>query len=468
MRKRTFRILTGLAIILLGLGVVYGIAVAISTAKLRRAYAALQADGRPMDRKEIIPSPIADTNNAALLYQSAISLLQAEPSGQNRKSPPGASKREQIEREKCNDLLSYLRALCVYFGQDAPTPAMQQELKELMGRKAVDYALFAIEQGTQRPACRQECDYDAGMNLRLPPLQGLRSIAYIVGTKARLEAEAGQMDRAWHWATVQAKLADALRAEPLLICQLVRMSMIQSSYDTIQHLCEIAPPGAEQREQLDTILSTFDDATPLVRAMDGERLLYGEWLFTLPRKELHEAVQDLRFSRMPEPIAWLMMRWLTIKPLLLADHADYIRIMHTTTQSMERPYPSQVPEYNGRFSLTGMLLPAFGRVKTLHCQTAAQVRMTRAGLALLRYRADHGTFPASLDALNMDNLSDPFTQRPLHYRPEDEGFLLYSVGEDLKDNGGAPRPERRDSQPGKKQHPEYDIPWRFPSQISPP
>ncbi len=71
MKKRTARILTVLAAIVVALGIAYVIAVAVSAARLRRAYAELEKDGRPMQMEDVIPPQIPDSENAALLYQSA-------------------------------------------------------------------------------------------------------------------------------------------------------------------------------------------------------------------------------------------------------------------------------------------------------------------------------------------------------------------------------------------------------------
>jgi len=68
------------------------------------------------------------------------------------------------------------------------------------------------------------------------------------------------------------------------------------------------------------------------------------------------------------------------------------------------------------------------------------------GIALAIYRAEKGEYPATLEELTPAFLKviplDPFVDKPLHYKryPDDqiqnEGFLLYSVGEDEKDDGG--------------------------------
>ena len=79
MRKRTVKILKYIAIVLVVLSLIYAIAVGVSAAKLRRAYADLKKDGRPMKQADVIPPEVPDSENAALLYESAALLLKAQP-----------------------------------------------------------------------------------------------------------------------------------------------------------------------------------------------------------------------------------------------------------------------------------------------------------------------------------------------------------------------------------------------------
>ena len=120
----------------------------------------------------------------------------------------------------------------------------------------------------------------------------------------------------------------------------------------------------------------------------------------------------------------------------------------------------------GRSLLTRELTPRVDFDKRVHCGTVAKVHITRAGLALLQYREAHGTFPPSLDALGLEELIDPFVDKPLHYRTEGAGFVVYSVGEDRKDNDGPPTPPRDTSGRRQKKKPEYDLLWRFPRETS--
>ncbi len=63
-----------------------------------------------------------------------------------------------------------------------------------------------------------------------------------------------------------------------------------------------------------------------------------------------------------------------------------------------------------------------------------------ADLAIRLYQHNHGSWPSSLEELVPDYLpqlpTDLHSQGPLVYRRNSEGFLLYSVGPDHRDNGG--------------------------------
>ncbi len=70
----------------------------------------------------------------------------------------------------------------------------------------------------------------------------------------------------------------------------------------------------------------------------------------------------------------------------------------------------------------------------------ARLRCVRLAMLIEIYRQERGVLPKTLDALDVDLVAavggDPFTGTPLGYRVVEGGFTLYSVGEDLVDDGG--------------------------------
>ena len=446
MRKPTRRILIGVGIVLISIGSVYAVLLARSTARLRQAYAALERDGRPMAAAGLVPPAVPDAQNAVVLYESAASLLKAQPFGSKT-------------------LLWHLGRLADSLWSDSPDANDCAELKQWMQQDVVLRALAAIEEGTRCPACRLNRNYDTSVPTEMPIVEDLRLLGRLLSARARLEVEAGAQGKAWNTMVAQLKFADGLRSDPLCDGQLCRAGLILRACSAIRTLCETEPPRGERYREIEGILKDLDDVGPLLRALDGERLLVGERLFGLPANELYKTVRQrvLRANdRTPEVLTRLAFRMLVFRPRLVAEHALYLGVLQRSTQMLQGPYApsgSDVRQEVHNLMMKPRLLthdftPYFDFVADFHYRKVAEVHITRAGLALLEYRQTHGTFPPTLDALRLERLTDPYIQEPLRYRAAGEGFVVYSVGEDLKDNGGTPR------QP--KQTTDYDFVWRFP------
>jgi hypothetical protein len=454
MKKRTVKILTGIAIVIIVLGIIYAIAVSISSAKLRRAYADLKKDGRPMLPGLLIPQEVSDTENAALLYECAAQLLRAQSAPENT-------------------LLYYLGNLSQTFIKESLDAEKLAELKKLIGQEVITLALSIVEQGTRRDLCRYDLNYDDGLGIRLNHIHHLRDLIRIGCAKAYIEAETGNTDTAWNMLLTQLKFADALRTEPVLISQLIRIQMIRLSCDTINKLCEIAPPNIQQADEIRSLLKDFDDIRTLIFSIDAERLLVGEWVFNLSKDEMYKANLE-HCSRDAGLLPKLIIFGITFKPLFLADHAAYLRYMHEGAKFAERPYSPDEAEVlekelqKKRHIVTSMLAPALFRVKQIHFEMTAELRIAQAGLALLLYKKNQGAFPDSLEALKLQDINDPFSDKTLFYKTEGEGFVLYSVGPDQMNNGGSGRRLRSkfsnvfSSPRQKKQEKDWDIVWHFP------
>ena len=453
MHRRNKNILIGMGVVVAVMAVVYGTALARSTAKLHAAYAALERDGRPMVAADLIPPEVPDPQNAALLHRKAALLLKGQSAPKNK------------------HLLEYLADLASAFVRGATEPEERAEFDELMAREVVISALATLEEALQRSTCRFDHDYDNGLyadvlaSKAVHPLmrrdtetfasRDLHHLACLWGARACLEAEAGRVSQAWDMVQAQFRFADAQRHEPVLSAHFPRLNTIDHLCRTIRKLCKIAPPDERDYQGIEALLRDQADIAPLVYALDAERLLRGEWLFNLPDNQLHEAQQRFKF-RIP-----------TFRPGFVADHAAYLRMMRRYVQLLEGPYfqfesppHKELGNLADHSSLTRNLAPTLlWLAKEFHCDMVARVHLTRAGLALLRYRELHGTFPESLDALGLEDLRDPFVDQPLHYRAENAGFIVYSVGKDQKDNGGTPKPPRDTS--GRRQNKqEYDVFWR--------
>jgi hypothetical protein len=88
----------------------------------------------------------------------------------------------------------------------------------------------------------------------------------------------------------------------------------------------------------------------------------------------------------------------------------------------------------------------FGALSEGHfLATHAQMRSAQVALAAECYRRAHGDWPQALTELVPEHLPtvplDPFDGEPLRYRRTERGVVIYSVGENGRDDGGDPRRE---------------------------
>lgn len=87
-----------------------------------------------------------------------------------------------------------------------------------------------------------------------------------------------------------------------------------------------------------------------------------------------------------------------------------------------------------------MLLPALSSATGKYVEATTLIEGLRVAVALQRYNAAKGAWPAKLSLLAPDFLRsvppDPFTGQPFRYRLARKGWRLWSVGRDLKDGGG--------------------------------
>jgi hypothetical protein len=103
--------------------------------------------------------------------------------------------------------------------------------------------------------------------------------------------------------------------------------------------------------------------------------------------------------------------------------------------------PELAGERMGRM-LVAKLLPALKDAAVIEERTRMRADLVQLGCALAAYHAERGAYPETLEALQpaycTEVSADRFTGKPLRYRRQDRGYLLYSVGENAADDGGRP------------------------------
>jgi hypothetical protein len=449
---RARRIGRALGWIALALVVVYVVALLASGLSLSRAQAALRAAGRPMDPAAIVPPPVPDVENGALLYNAAIQILKATP-WQPDPTQPAKPLIEVASAEAGRSARKVQSAAAAFWEARFRDPA-------------VDMAIALVEQGNARPACR--FDVEANTGRATVPLDdiGQLGLGWILAGKALVEAREGKTQEAWQTVLTGLRLARALRGALPFVTQFVAGAMADTALDLAARLQGQAPPDPATSSALAETLDALSAPGALAVSIDAERLLFFERVFARD--------EGFNFLASGSRMGWLRRaaRWLgrslyaspVALPLWQWDHACCLRVLGEAAGVMARPYDQanrkllddlrrSVPWYC--LISHACIGPRFGSYLARHVTHLARVRVARIALALLATRSEGGGFPedlSSLVAAGID-IADPFTGKPLVYRTTANGFLLYSLGPDQHDDSGTPVASGWEG---------WDVVWAFP------
>jgi len=413
-------------------------------AELRR----IEQTGAPIAWRAVIPPDVPDAENAALLYQQAFDKIILSPE----------------DEELLSNFLSAIRE--PPRGKVPPPGALQA----LVARKAEAIAL--LEAAAQRPRCRFPVDYSDPVTALFPHLSQMRKCARLLSVRMFVQAQRGEMSAALDTMGTSLGLCRALAAEPLLIGALVRYAVLGLGLDGLRASLRDRAAPTEACRRLARELSDLDVNSSFRRGLWTERTM-GIWLFNAMRQDPKRA--GGYFTDGTETEGTDMERFYRSglgQKVLYLDEAAYLRLMSQLIAASALPWREQ--------SEAGASLEAQVEQLPMHCvmtrilvfsgagrkrdERVAQLGLAQAALGLKAYRSAHGAYPDTLDALRQ-GLSwplrqDPFTGADLVYRREGEGFLLYSIGWDLKDDKGLPVGRPLEGRPGGYDCEHGDIVWR--------
>jgi hypothetical protein len=116
---------------------------------------------------------------------------------------------------------------------------------------------------------------------------------------------------------------------------------------------------------------------------------------------------------------------------------------HATVAALDRELRDATAADPVNLLLPRLLMPSLGRVVERFAVDRARCDAAAAVCAALRFRADTGAWPARAEDLAPRYVPavplDPWTGLPIHMASDANGFRMWSVGEDGRDDGGDPR-----------------------------
>src|SRR5262249_13248745 len=152
-------------------------------------------------------------------------------------------------------------------------------------------------------------------------------------------------------------------------------------------------------------------------------------------------------SAVPPEVQLEQLR-LAMPGTLKEERATVLELMTELVEIAKLPTEQQQPRLQQleadlakQQGLVRLRMPAEAK-RAQSCARNQAIRGCAAGgRAVERYGLQHGRCPETLDALVPELLravpTDPYDGKPLRYRHDAEGVVVYTVGPDGKDDGGA-------------------------------
>jgi len=297
-------------------------------------------------------------------------------------------------------------------------------------------------------------DFSEGLDLEPHHISPLHRCAALLRLDAVVMASQGNKSEAFDDIIAGMKLGDALANEPLLASQRLRTDTYATMTSTFQSLFDAGDLTREQTQRLMAHAAQAYNRHALGESLAGELYMALQSFSDLRTRD--PEMLDL-FSELIDSSDTVERLFLTTykstlgRPWLNMDGAAYIDIMSRASSAAELPYYEAAPQLM-RLETETRNLPNTRILAKMHivsglsgtCEAQARHEATldlmQMGILVEQYKASTGTYPEDLDAI-VPELGgslpvDPFTGKAYQYQPSDDGFLLYSVGSNLTDDGG--------------------------------
>jgi hypothetical protein len=445
------------------------------------------AQGEKFDFKDFIPPPVPDDQNfafapvvassyATMLDKSGHEIIPRNTNVVNRlqldivdyglgsDGPTNRGNWLIAQKADLREWQHYYRRLATKTNEFAVSPQPQTPAQDvLLALSKFDSVIEDLRAAAKLPASRFPLEYDKDdpAAILLPHLAAMKRSSQFLQLRALAELQNGQSEKALDDVKLSLRLAEAVRTEPFIISQLVRLAILQIALQPVweglaEHRWSDAQLAALEAElaKLDfladyefTIRSEPAFHIRLIDYLEQKRSRYQEFVSLLGNNNEHDAGVLNNFPATAifylAPKGWFDQNKIQLVQVRQQRDAPMVDDTQQTVSpkmvrageaahTQMRPTP-----FNFFARLEGF--PGNYAVKVARGQTA--VNLARVAIALERWRLAHGEFPDALAALAPQFLEkiphDVIGGQPLKYRREANGqFVLYSVGWNETDDGG--------------------------------
>lgn len=422
-----------------------------------------------------------ESMNAAVLYQQAINDYQEPPkvTGKERVTEfmmaAPAINGNQAESGHMEDEVSLLDILKDTKTMQELDPRYHAALEQWIGDN--EKAITLLREASRRPMCWWERRSESGdlITILLPEVYPVKNLFTLLYWQAQIYAIRGDYSAAFENLLTCYRMGIHLKGLRTLIEQYTGFGIQTKSCQMIRLILDRYPvPGAVIAE-VQKNLSTLRKNDQFTADFQCEELFYKDFLQRfysdngrgsgriLPMQILRKGgaydlwlpnyMTDDFVDRSYHFAIAVGSSWVTAGRGEMESEFERI---YQTVQAYASKTPWEIhhehvdlgfdllnysPFHQIRYWPVYMLTPSLGRVILYASINQAETEATITTFAIESYHQEQGAYPDSLSELvDRDYLEtipdDPFSNTSLIYRKAEEGFILYSMGENFTDDGG--------------------------------
>ncbi len=404
----------------------------------------LKLAGLPTTIDELVPPAIPDSENGALLYREAFKIKDSL--GQKYKA----------EWDLINKPAEY----------DKASAEDKKRVSDVIFNDPDFSKFYQLLEKASRMKCQflTKKDYQDGIAMLTPHLFSIKNCSGILATKAKVEAESGLIDKALSSCLTSLKMARYSEDQETLISQLVRMAMDITALDSLNYVIDYGNTNPELYSSLINQMESERKSKKVQPALKAELVFFID-LFERSGKESSNKPKKITPEEMPvslpPDLAATFKKVSKINPKTFwADQTvTYCEVLSEEIPISGKPYFEGANKFQdlekkveklpaSKAIMTQLLTSGLFKAYTQEAKINAYLGVAEIGLANRLYKNKYNKFADSLDQVSPEFLAtlpkDPFTEKDFIYRKQGNTFAIYSIGEDLKDDGGQERGIKKD------------------------
>ncbi len=332
--------------------------------------------------------------------------------------------------------------------------------------KIYEPRLSEIIEKSKLPHAKYNYYYQYGpLNISVPNIMKFRSLVMVLALRSLVYLDQNQSDPALRDLLTGLQIVRLHENQPFLISHLVNGACLWESIQPIWWGINRHQWRLEDLRQIKHALNKISVKNSFRSAMKSEKAILLEVMGSTSRDELIEYIEMLDVEHpgsIYKIIPYMPKGWFYQNGVYIAGELDNMTDAVIHLSSMMEAKPSldlfdqnfqKQSNHPYRFLLTPFALAnAHSRFYTLE----ASIEITKAGIALEEYYLKHKEYPESLEQLVPEYVAavpvDRYDGKPLRYqRLGKASYRLYSVGPNLKDDGGVRGQD--------KTHADGDLVW---------